>query len=223
MPKKPKKPATRNPMFHDVRSPKYRPRVEKSTAEKEERKDPLSRKAKHKNAPLDESAKPQTLAEFYQIGDHVEIKSGPVKRIIARAEELRKKDEDETDQKAEAEIEGIVRNFGPDDTLGITIDGEYHLIDPEDVELIYESYAADDFQDLTEWSYVTTTAGFQVPIGSEEQSILDKCTAKMYKNNLDDREQEVARLMVSKGVLHRLKDDQGIYFTGEGKKKLKRF
>jgi hypothetical protein len=44
----------------------------------------------------------------------------------------------------------------------------------------------------------------------------------MYKSNLDDREQEVARLMVSKGVLHRGKDDQGIYFGGEAKK-LKRF
>lgn len=224
MPKKNKKPTVRDPMFNAVRSPQYRPRVEKSAQEKEERKAPMSRKAKHK-ARFDEGTQPTSLAEFYQIGDRVEVVSGPVRRLLARADKIaaqKSKDDGEAKQPEEKNPEGVVRSFGPQDTLGVTVDGEYHLINPDDAKLIYEAFHADDFEALIEWSYTTTTAGFQVPIGAEEQSILDKCAQKMYKSNLDDREQEVARLMVSKGILNRSKDEQGIYFTS-GKKKLTRF
>lgn len=218
---KKKAPSKRNPMAGALQSPQFAPKVTPTKASKQDKTDPWSKKAKHKNK-VEESTKPQSLAEFYQVGDKVEITGGPVKSILDRSEELLKKDGDQKKKKkAKGAIEGVVRNFGPEETLGVTIDGEYHLISPDDLELIYESYHM-DFQDLAEWSYAKMTSGVSVAIDSEEQSILDKCAKKMYKNNLDHREQEVARKMVSKGILHRLKDEGGVYFT-DVVKKLTRF
>ena len=167
-------------------------------------------------------AKPQNLDEFYQVGDKVDIVNGPLKKVLDRAEKLRKeklrKDGVEPGKaKKKPTDHAIVREpLGPAGTIGITLDGEYHIVDEEDVKLIYEAF---EYEELTEWSYAETTAGIRVPISSEEQDILKMCAEPVLKRNMDDREQEVARRMVSRGVLHRQKNDDGaIYFVGDNKK-----
>jgi hypothetical protein len=59
------------------------------------------------------------------------------------------------------------------------------------------------------------SSGYRLPVFAEEQAILDKIVdgSHLLKSSLDEREQEVARLMVSKGLLDRRKDDNGIYFV----------
>lgn len=144
--------------------------------------------------------KPTSLAEFYQVGDKVDItKDGKLKELLAK---VKKKD-----KKKDATIR---EPNGPANTVGITIDGEFHLIDEDDIKLITEGF---DYDDLTEWSMVPTKSGISIPISSEEQEIIEKSKSKVYKNTFDEREQEVARKMVSKGVLTRGRDDKGIYFT----------
>lgn len=45
-------------------------------------------------------------------------------------------------------------------------------------------------------------SGIPLPVFSEEQELLDRMTDKgMARKDLDERDQEVARLMVSRGVL----------------------
>lgn len=167
---------------------------------------------------------PNTLAEFYQVGDKVEVIKGPLRAVLDKAEKLAQKKKSEkgiepNEKKKDKDEHAIVRDpDGPANTIGITIDGEYHLVDEEDVELIFESCREDDYEDLTEWSYAETTSGIRVPISSEEQEILNKCGSPLRKRNMDDREQEVARRMVSRGVLHRRKDDEGIYFVRDNQK-----
>lgn len=139
--------------------------------------------------------KPTSLAEFYQVGDQLKILKGPLKDVLSKAERK----------------EATVRDpHGPANTIGITIDGEFHLIDEEDVELLTEAFSYDD---LTEWSMARTKAGISIPVSSEELEIIEMCKSKVYKKTLDEREKEVARKMVSRGVLNRYSDNDGIYFT----------
>lgn len=242
---KKKAPKKFNPIAHDLcATPKYRKRVVPNDETKARKQDQWSRDAKHKKTPLQEAeekylAQPDSLTEFYQVGDKVEVVKGPLRAVLDKANKLaaQKKAEkgvepgDKVEKKPEDE-HAIVRDpHGPADTIGITIDGEYHLVDEEDVELMLEAFASagaelleesedeeEDFDELCEWSYAETTSGIRVPISSEENEILNKCGSPLYKNNLDDREQEVARRMVSRGVLHRRKDDGGIYFVRDNQK-----
>lgn len=218
MAKKTKKPVNRpqNVMKHALSSPLFREKRTKSAEEKAEQKDPFSKKAKHK--------KPQNLEEFYQVGDKVEIVDGPLKKVLDRAEKIRKAKAEKNgvtpeDKKTpKKDVKAIVREpHGPAGTIGITLDGEYHLVDEEDVKLIFEAFGQ-EYEDLTEWSYAETMSGLRVPISSEEAEIYNKCGSPIYKTNMDDREQEVARRMVSRGVIHRHKDDDGIYFVRDTKK-----
>ena len=57
--------------------------------------------------------------------------------------------------------------------------------------------------------------GIQMPISQEETDIYDKIVEEgiIYKDKLNEREQEVARKMVSRGVLERYNDDNGLYFN----------
>lgn len=208
MPKKPKAPRTRDPIASDLRTPKYRKRVAKSGEERVEQQDVWSKKAKHKK---------QSLEEFYQVGDKVDIIKGPLQKILHRAEEIASEKKGEEDRKTNKMDHGVVRDpSGPAGTIGITVDGEYHLIDEEDVKLILES--AGEYEDLTEWSYAESVSGIRVLVSSEEQNILSKCATPVHKSELDDRDQEIARRMVSRGVLHRKRDDDGIYFVTDNKK-----
>lgn len=138
---------------------------------------------------------PTTINEFYHVGDKVDILRGPLKDILAKA------------KKKEATIR---EPEGPSGTVGITIDGEFHLIDEEDVKLLTEGM---EYDDLHEWSMAKTISGISIPVSGEESEIIEMCKSKVYKNTLDEREQEVARKMVSRGVLTRGRDDSGIYFT----------
>ena len=159
---------------------------------------------------------PTSLSEFYQVGDKVEIVKGPLSKVLARAEKIAA-DKKGDGKKAKKE-DAVVRDpHGPAGTIGITVDGEYHLIDEEDVKLIFESSSA-DYEDLTEWSYAESSSGIRVLVSSEEQDILKKCASPVRKSELDDRDQEVARRMVSRGVLHRRKDADGVYFVCDNHK-----
>jgi hypothetical protein len=55
----------------------------------------------------------------------------------------------------------------------------------------------------------------RVQISEEENTLREKIVLKerTYKKELSERENEVARGLVFKGVLNRLSDDEGIYFT----------
>lgn len=212
MPKKP-----RNPVAATLNDPKYRRRAAKGALERKDQRDPWSKNAKHKKPTIEESA-PTTLAEFYQVGDKAEVISGPLKSVLDKAEKLSKNKGKPTQKKSVTKPEGVISEpNGPADTIGITIDGEYHLCDEEDLRLITEGFGH-AFEDLREWSYADTTSGIRIPISSEEQEILSKCASPLFKENMDEREQEVARRMVSRGVLHRRKNDEGVYFIGDNHK-----
>lgn len=57
--------------------------------------------------------------------------------------------------------------------------------------------------------------GFTIPVSSEETELISRIETEgsLRKKDLDDREQEVARLLVSRGVLTRHKHNDSIYFT----------
>lgn len=175
-----------------------------------------------------------TYFEDFQWGDKVKVKSGPLKNVLDKAEELRKKkqsdDDEEPAKKQKPHDEGVVKEpDGPANTVGITVDGQYHIVDEENLELIFEGFDAahatieEDYDDLLEFRFIETTAGIRVPISQEEQEILDMCKEKMYKSSLDERNQEVARKMVSRGVLNRRKDDTGRLYFVPNTQKLTRF
>lgn len=51
--------------------------------------------------------------------------------------------------------------------------------------------------------------GLQVPVSNEEQALLERIekSSGMFRKDLNERERELARLMVSRGVLNRMRDD----------------
>jgi len=59
------------------------------------------------------------------------------------------------------------------------------------------------------------SVGLDFVITKEEEDILSLFynRDKLYKHTLDERNQEVIRLMVSKGMLDRKSDEKGLYFT----------
>lgn len=56
--------------------------------------------------------------------------------------------------------------------------------------------------------------GMRIAISEEEYLVLDqvKEKEKIYKRNLEERDQKLAHDMVTRGVLNRFKDDKGIYY-----------
>ncbi len=71
--------------------------------------------------------------------------------------------------------------------------------------------------------YYEITSGVRMPVSGEEQDILDKAgNSVLKKADLDERDQEVARRMVTRGLLNRGRDDdKNIIFTSN-KEKLSR-
>lgn len=62
--------------------------------------------------------------------------------------------------------------------------------------------------------YYEITSGVRLPVSGEEQDILDKVGSSLKKSSLDEREQEVARRMVTRGLLNRSRDgEKNIIFT----------
>ena len=58
------------------------------------------------------------------------------------------------------------------------------------------------------------SSGVRLPVNEEEQAILDRAIqGQLNRGNPSEREQEVARLMVTRGLLNRKRDDDGVYYT----------
>lgn len=56
------------------------------------------------------------------------------------------------------------------------------------------------------------SSGFRIPVSNEEQDILDLISSKkgtVSKSDFDERQDEVARKMVTRGLLVRSKDSDG--------------
>ncbi len=58
------------------------------------------------------------------------------------------------------------------------------------------------------------SSGFRVPISEEEQEIINLAAdeGKIAKSSLDERQQEVARMMVTRGLLIRERDEDDQIF-----------
>lgn len=56
-------------------------------------------------------------------------------------------------------------------------------------------------------------SGFRLPVCSEEQEMLNRAEKEpMAKATMDERDEEVARLMVSRGVLKQVMKDDEVYY-----------
>lgn len=61
---------------------------------------------------------------------------------------------------------------------------------------------------------VDILGGMKVPISEEEYLVLEQIRReKIYKKNLEERTQELATRLVTRGVLVRHKDKKGIYYS----------
>ena len=156
----------------------------------EKTKDSWSRKAKHpKKKEEDLDVSNEPSDTIFQLGDNVRF-----------------------DGK-----DGIVKvPNGPLDMVGITTDGEYLLLDPSELEIIEENISR--MRKLSEQKYFEVTSGVRIPVSGEEQNILDKCESELAKSDLDERDQEVARKMVSRGILKRITRGGKIFFAKEFEK-----
>ena len=56
--------------------------------------------------------------------------------------------------------------------------------------------------------------GMRLAISEEEYLVIDQINQKekVYKRSLEERDQQLAHNMVTRGVLNRFKDDKGIYY-----------
>lgn len=63
--------------------------------------------------------------------------------------------------------------------------------------------------------YFEISSGFRMPISEEEQALLAKGDdhKSIRADDLAEREGEVARLMVNRGLLDRHRDDKGMFYT----------
>lgn len=71
--------------------------------------------------------------------------------------------------------------------------------------------------------YFEIMNGIRVPISQEEQDVLDKAKATVSARDLNEREREIARRMVSRGVLNRIDDGEKVYFEPNDMSRIWRF
>jgi hypothetical protein len=67
--------------------------------------------------------------------------------------------------------------------------------------------------------YFEIAGGLRMPVNEEEQEVLTLIQESEHSiddSNLDERQQEVARKMVSRGLLNRLQKDGKIYYEPNG-------
>jgi hypothetical protein len=67
--------------------------------------------------------------------------------------------------------------------------------------------------------YFEIAGGFRMPVNSEEQdllTLLKESEEFVSEDELDERQQELARLMLSRGLLNRLQKDGKIYYEPNG-------
>lgn len=62
------------------------------------------------------------------------------------------------------------------------------------------------------WTEVAS--GYRMPVSGEEQSIIDRAVSDegVAQKDLDERDQEVARKMVSRGLLDQRKGTKGVHY-----------
>jgi hypothetical protein len=61
--------------------------------------------------------------------------------------------------------------------------------------------------------YQEIASGLRIAVSCEEQELLDKAKGEPFpKQDLDERDQELARLMVSKGILDQYLHDQQVFY-----------
>lgn len=70
--------------------------------------------------------------------------------------------------------------------------------------------------------YFEITSGVRIPVSSEEQAILDKIDGHVKKADLDERDQEIARRMTTRGVINRSRDDDKNIIYTKNKEKIGR-
>lgn len=62
--------------------------------------------------------------------------------------------------------------------------------------------------------------GIQIPVSGEEQDLIDLIESKegnfIKRQELDERQREIARKMVSRGVLERTQQDGSLYYVVSG-------
>ncbi|RYD64011.1 MAG: hypothetical protein EOP83_10805 [Verrucomicrobiaceae bacterium] len=59
------------------------------------------------------------------------------------------------------------------------------------------------------------SSGMRVPVNEEEQTLINRATEskRIRFEELEEREGEIARLMVTRGLLNREHDDDGEFYT----------
>jgi hypothetical protein len=60
--------------------------------------------------------------------------------------------------------------------------------------------------------YFEIASGMRLPVSGEEQELLNMVGDHLAKDDLDERMEELARLMVSRGVLAQFMKDQQVYY-----------
>ena len=58
--------------------------------------------------------------------------------------------------------------------------------------------------------FIEIESGMRVPVSNEEQDVLDLAKDGITSQDLDERNREVARLLVTRGVMRRVKRDDQI-------------
>lgn len=194
----------RNPHVAVLRKAEFRPRVAKNVYDRAKQRDPFERGAKYPVSPLDD-LEDDIVEEDLQIGDNVEY--------VGDDKKLKKELKGKT---------GLVKNpLGPAGLVGTVFDGIFTLIPEDKLKIIEENLM--QMRRLTEMKYVELTSGVRMPISSEEEEILEKvANGSVDKSSLDERQQEVARQMVNRGLLKRITgSDKKIKFK-KNKEKLGR-
>lgn len=62
--------------------------------------------------------------------------------------------------------------------------------------------------------YYEIASGYRIPVDNEEQDLLDAAgSTHLPEHDLDERQQQVASKMTSRGLLNRREDERGVYYT----------
>lgn len=69
------------------------------------------------------------------------------------------------------------------------------------------------------------SSGLRVPVDTEQQELIDRAieARRLREDDLEERAAEVARLMLSRGLLRQKKDDDGMYYEPNDSADLWRF
>jgi len=106
----------------------------------------------------------------------------------------------------------LVSEYGPNGSLKIIRPNETRYAMVEQVKPASSSKVLREFRDLCEYTAMTVRGGFSIPVSNEEQNVLDRLKAKpMSESEFDDREQELARKMYSRGLIRKSSMDPAKY------------